>query len=186
MYTAPTSIKVNLRLPLQLLIVSAVLLAGYGLATRLEIKVRRSYREFPVFPDFQMPKIASTGKISGTLGRDDDAGQFRLYHFWATWCQECRMELPKLEKFWQSQQSNGLGLKGVIVSDTPAAVAASDLINARTFTSALDETGDFAAKLNVAGLPVTILVDRNNQIRHRTNGGLTASDEQEITKLLEK
>lgn len=43
----------------------------------------------------------------------DYRGQVVLMNIWATWCEPCRSEMPKLEQLYQSRKGNGLVVFGL-------------------------------------------------------------------------
>jgi cytochrome c biogenesis protein CcmG, thiol:disulfide interchange protein DsbE len=118
-----------------------------------------------------------------TDGSDFDTralrGKVVLLHFWATWCDSCRTEMPALEQVYADLHGRGLELLTISADDPPDRRAAIDL--ARTFhlPAALLES----ARPNGYGrppvLPLTFIVDRAGLLRARllpTRGPLTAAD----------
>lgn len=99
-------------------------------------------------------------------------GRVTLVSFFATWCLDCRQELPELEHVAAEYATQGLSLQFVDLAETPSVVAkfASDLnLSTRPW---LDETGLGAKHLNVSVVPTTVMVDSKGDVRAHWAGEL--------------
>jgi peroxiredoxin len=94
-------------------------------------------------------------------------GQVVLLHFWATWCDSCRTEMPALEHLLAALQSRGLRLLAVSADDPHDRRAAIDMAAAHHLPMALLPT----ARPNGFGsppvLPITYVIDRDGMLRAR-------------------
>jgi peroxiredoxin len=93
-----------------------------------------------------------------------------LLNFWATWCPPCREEMPSMERVYRDYQARGLEILAVSLDlGTEASVAAR--VNAfmaelrLTFPALLDLSGEATRAYRIRALPVTLLIDRQGQIR---------------------
>jgi len=83
-------------------------------------------------------------------------GEVVVLQFWATWCLECRAEVPALNGI---DDQDGVSVFGVAVGDTPFRVAtAADDLDA-TYTMLVDPDGEVAAAYGATSFPVTVVVD---------------------------
>lgn len=90
-------------------------------------------------------------------------GQVVLLNFWATWCVECRAELPALEALHRRFGPRGLAVIGVNTREGPR--VARNYARARrvSFPLLLDSDGTATRRYGVIGLPTTFLVGRNGR-----------------------
>jgi thiol-disulfide isomerase/thioredoxin len=93
----------------------------------------------------------------------DLRGKVLVVNFWASWCLECRPEMPVLERLHRELAPRGLAVVGVNAREAPEAVRryAKDL--ALTFPIVLDQDGQINAAYGVVGLPTTFLVGRDGR-----------------------
>jgi peroxiredoxin len=93
----------------------------------------------------------------------DFQGRVVLVNFWATWCAECRSEMPLFERLHRDFASRGLTVLGINfhedTSHIQRYVKESDL----TFPLVLDPEGEIFRSYGVVGLPTTFLVGRDGR-----------------------
>jgi cytochrome c biogenesis protein CcmG/thiol:disulfide interchange protein DsbE len=90
-------------------------------------------------------------------------GQVALLNFWATWCLECRRELPALEALHRRFGARGLAVVGVNTREGPLVVRHYVRKLRLTFPLLLDSEGTATGRYGVIGLPTTFLIGRNGQ-----------------------
>lgn len=90
-------------------------------------------------------------------------GKVVVVNFWATWCLECRQEMPILERLHRELASEGLVIVGVNVRETKDAVQRYAKELGLTFPIVLDPEGKINALYGVVGLPATFLVGRDGR-----------------------
>ena len=92
-------------------------------------------------------------------------GRVRLVNFWATWCAPCRREMPALDAL--QRDLGGPDFEVLLIAtgrNSPEAIDdfAAD-VGITTLTTFLDPRSRLAAAMNVPGLPVTVLLNREGQ-----------------------
>ncbi|HTC16107.1 MAG TPA: TlpA disulfide reductase family protein [Steroidobacteraceae bacterium] len=135
-----------------------------------------------------MPAFAGTGSAapSFTLGSNGGKeislaqykGQVVMINFWASWCGPCREEMPLLESIYKKYNRLGFTMLGVNVE--PDSKAANDWLKQTpvSFPILYDTDSKVSKLYEVAGMPSTVIIDRNGTLRvlHR---GYKPGDENE-------
>jgi len=117
----------------------------------------------------QAPDLASTSLAGKTVAVKALKGKPALVHFWATWCNICRMEQGNIE---------------AVSKDYPMISIASWSGGDREvthhmrreridFPTVADNDGHWAEAYGVHGIPVTFVLDRHGQIAYIANGYTT-------------
>lgn len=88
-------------------------------------------------------------------------GRVVLLNFWATWCRECRAEMPAFERLHRELGPNGLTILGVNVREGAEAVRRYADELRLTFPLVVDPSGDIGTRYGVVGLPTTFLIRRD-------------------------
>jgi peroxiredoxin len=93
----------------------------------------------------------------------DFQGRVVLVTFWASWCAECRPEMPLFERLQQDFAAQGLTVLGINFREEPQRMQqyARDL--GLTFALVLDPQGEISRVYGVIGLPTTFLVGRDGR-----------------------
>jgi thiol-disulfide isomerase/thioredoxin len=109
-------------------------------------------------PDFNADTVAAR-RISMSALR----GHVVIVNFWASWCAECRPEMPVLERLHRELSSRGLVILGVNAREGRDAIRryATDL--GLSFPLVLDPDGKINVLYGVVGLPATFLVGRDGR-----------------------
>ncbi|MFN2309509.1 MAG: TlpA family protein disulfide reductase [Gammaproteobacteria bacterium] len=96
-------------------------------------------------------------------------GQPVLVHFWATWCPICRLEEDSIQAISQDWT-----VFSVALEDTPVeALRAYRREAGLSFPTLRDVDGQLAARYGVRGVPTSIVVDANGNIRFTSVGYTT-------------
>ena len=95
----------------------------------------------------------------------DWRGRVVLLNLWATWCLPCRKEMPALDRLQREMGSDTFEVVALSVDRTGLAGARKFLDEAQVEKLALyaDGTARMATTLRAAGLPATLLLDRQGR-----------------------
>lgn len=116
-------------------------------------------------PDFVLK--SSTGE---NLRLSEYRGDVVMINFWATWCGPCRQEMPLLDELYVRYERVGFSLLGVNIDDDPQ--RAMDMIAdlGVNFPVLFDNRKEVSKLYQVDAMPVTVLVDREGNVRHVHHG----------------
>lgn len=117
----------------------------------------------------KQPEVLPEVKFQDAEGRErtlaDWHGKVVLLNLWATWCLPCRKEMPTLEKLQKEMGSDRFQVVAVSVDRTGVAGARKFLDEAGLdgLTLYADPSARMGAALRAAGLPATLLLDREGR-----------------------
>lgn len=93
----------------------------------------------------------------------DLRGKVVLVNFWATWCIDCRAEMPDLQALYERFAPQGLVV--LAISDETREKVDPFIVSKRyTFPVLLDPGGDVNKLFTVQGIPQTFLYDRDGKL----------------------
>jgi len=120
-------------------------------------------------PNFKIKLLNGERKIS----LNNFKGKAILLNFWASWCQECKIEAKILETFHKKYDLGKGKIKiiGIGIQDTPS--KAKDFINhfGKTYFVGLDDDkGNIALEYGIYGVPETFFIDPQGKIFYKHIG----------------
>ena len=141
------------------------LLTGLALAVLATSSLAASDLAGLPAPDFALK--SSTGE---NLRLSEYRGDVVMINFWATWCGPCRQEMPLLDQLYSRYERVGFSLLGVNIDDDSK--RAMDMIKELgvSFPVLFDVRKEVSQLYNVDAMPVTVLVDREGNVRYVHKG----------------
>jgi len=114
-------------------------------------------------PGTATPRFSGDTLEGKPLSLADLRGKVVIVNFFASWCAECRPEMPVLEKLHREFAKQGLSIVGVNFQEDKETVGryAHDL--GLTFPLVLDPKGVIGTEYGVFGLPATFVVARDGR-----------------------
>lgn len=124
------------------------------------------------------PPFTLAARGGGTVSLAQYKGQVVMINFWASWCGPCRQEMPLLETIYKKYNKLGFTMLGVNVE--PDAKAADAWLKDMTVTFPIvyDPDSKVSKAYDVAGMPSTVFIDRNGNLR-KLHRGYKPGDENE-------
>jgi thiol-disulfide isomerase/thioredoxin len=117
------------------------------------------------------PTLALPLLDAGALDLASLKGKVVLLDFWATWCVPCKAEIKILNKLAAEYKDRGLEIVGISYLDEgPDMVKPYVKENPMNYTKALGNPELLGAYKVGDVLPVTIIIDKQGQIRYRHQG----------------
>lgn len=101
---------------------------------------------------------------------DENLNRPLVINFWATWCEPCIIEMPRLEAAFRDGEDAGLLVIGVNNAEEPDVVRAWVEAHGISFPIVIDEFRELEVLYQVQGFPTTVFIDRDGQVRKTVKG----------------
>lgn len=153
-------------------------LLGAALSIFAAGSLASSSLEGRVAPDFVL-------KSSGgeNLRLSEHRGDVVMINFWATWCGPCRQEMPLLDDLYSRYERVGFTLLGVNIDDDSRRAMQMIKELGVSFPVLFDERKEVSKLYEVEAMPVTVLVDREGNVRHVHHGYKPGYEENYLTEI---
>jgi peroxiredoxin len=109
------------------------------------------------------PDFSSLTADGQTVSLNSLQGKVLLFNFWATWCLECRPEMPMFERLHREFSAQGLAVAGINAREGSSTIREYAKELNLTFPLILDASGKINSAYGVIGLPTTFLIGRNGR-----------------------
>jgi len=111
-------------------------------------------------------------------------GKPAVVNYWATWCDPCKKEMPRLVAAYEKYKGR-VAFLGIDVQDDPDAAPDFARRYRIPFRSLADRAGDIRRKEKILGLPVTQFYDDDGDLAFVHNGEIRSDElEEKIEELL--
>jgi thiol-disulfide isomerase/thioredoxin len=116
-------------------------------------------------PQFQIITLSNKVVDSGALKGNKPMALI----FWATWCPECKKEIPDIIQLHKEIEPKGMEILAVDVgiNDSEAKVKKYIEKYKVSYPVAFDQDAQITKKFKVQGTPTIIIVDKNGVVRYR-------------------
>src|SRR5215468_1316870 len=114
-------------------------------------------------PDLWPPPFTGQTATGHVVSLADLQGRAVLVNFSASWCAECRPEMPLFERLHRDFAAQGLTVLGINVREETPRVQPYARELDLTFALVLDPQGEISRLYGVIGLPTTFLVARDGR-----------------------
>jgi cytochrome c biogenesis protein CcmG/thiol:disulfide interchange protein DsbE len=150
------------------IIAIAVLGAALGIGSHLMKDELFPVNVGSTAPDFRA-KVLGQNRYK-TLA--DYKGQVVILNIWATWCEPCQVEIPKLEKLYQEYGDKGLKLVAVSIDDyvSEDSIRSFARTYGMTFEILHDSTHAIERQYQATGYPETFVIGKEGTIRKKWIG----------------
>jgi len=123
-----------------------------------------------------VPAVTGATVQGGRFDLGAMRGRWVVVNYFATWCRECRVEHPELERFFQAHEAVGdASVVSVVFNDTPKAVREFLADNGGSWPMVIDPGGQIAVNFGVGKVPESYLVSPNGYVVAKIVGGVQAS-----------
>jgi thiol-disulfide isomerase/thioredoxin len=121
-------------------------------------------------PDTRPPGFSATTVDGHALSLESLRSRVVLLNFWASWCLECRAEMPALEQLHRDYASRGLTVLAVNFREAPGTVRRYARELGLTIPLLMDPSGAITKSYGVIGLPASFLIGRDGRAVARAIG----------------
>ena len=115
--------------------------------------------------DFQLKDLDGN-----TVRLSDFKGKIVFLNFWASWCPECRYEMPAMEKLYTHFKDRDFAMVAINLNEPAAIVEKYFRVNKLTFITLLDSINELGGPFGIRGIPTTFIIDRDGGIIGRAVG----------------
>jgi peroxiredoxin len=109
------------------------------------------------------PAFSGSTLDARTLSLSDLRGKVVVVNFWASWCAECRPEMPMFERLHRELAPRGLAMIGINVSEDVGAVRRYAAELGLTYPLVIDPGSRNKDLYGVIGIPTTFVVARDGR-----------------------
>lgn len=107
--------------------------------------------------------------VNNLKGETVDFGQFKgkvvFLNLWATWCGPCKVEMPSIQKLYESVGSDSIAFVILSIDRERDQPKVSKYINDNGFTfPVFVKSGIHTEQLNVPAIPTTFIIGKNGKI----------------------
>jgi|SRR5215208_1219684 len=114
----------------------------------------------PPAPTFELERLVGDGTLSLASLR----GKAVVLNFWASWCEPCKEESPRLEQAWQQWRHRDVVFVGIDSQDLEGDAMNFARRYGLTYPLLHDGPGAVIGHYGVTGFPETWFVDRHGRL----------------------
>ena len=133
-------------------------------------------------PDFELTLYGTETRQAGeTLRMSDLKGKPVVLNFWFPSCPPCVAEMPEFERVFQNHRTYNVEFVGVQLLGIDTAEDGQNFVNEVGVTYALGpDEDDIIMKYKVSGFPMTVFIDKDQNIVRKWQGVLNEEKMEEI------
>jgi len=166
------------------LTIALVLLAGYILSSRgvpdpEEMQVMLQPPRFPRDEPTSMYEQAAGWSLQTLEGAEAGLSQFKgkvvFLNFWATWCQPCVIEMPSIQRLYDTMEHEDVVFLLVSMEEKNTV---RNFVDTRHYSFPVYLSGhDVPDPLRTRGIPATFILDRDGVVAFQHVGSAKWDDE---------
>ena len=123
--------------------------------------------------------------LSGETFTAPQQGNVTVVTFFATWCGPCVIELPHIQRIWDSRKDDGrLQLIAISREETESEVMEFINTNNYTFPTATDSARELYSQFATESIPRTFVIAADGTVVHATIG-FTEGDQGELERIID-
>ncbi len=135
-----------------------------------KVELKPGEVEYPevsfISPDFELPSLSG-----GKYKLSDYRGKVVFINFWATWCATCKVEMPSMEKLYQTFKKDEFEMLTVSVDKDQSLIKPFMEKYKLTYPTLLDPNSKVAkGAYKTTGVPETFIVNKEGIIVYKAIG----------------
>ncbi|MBS0457078.1 MAG: TlpA family protein disulfide reductase [Proteobacteria bacterium] len=111
------------------------------------------------------PEVVATTLDGSRFDLSAEHGKVVVVHFWATWCEPCRIEMPALDAFYRAHRDEGLDVIAITLDTHDDLPKVKAVMAPFAFAAALLEDTQARAYGRIWRVPLTFVIDRHGVLR---------------------
>ena len=124
----------------------------------------------------RLPAVSGVGLNGGMVHAPWTTGHPTVVVFYASFCEPCKRELPKVTRYLDHHDLGRVRIIGVDATDTRDAGTAFSRASGVTFPVMFDPSADITSGIfHFVGLPETVYVSGTGEVRQVTTGATTVA-----------
>jgi thiol-disulfide isomerase/thioredoxin len=105
-----------------------------------------------------------------SVSLSDFKGKIVFLNFWTSWCFDCRIEMPHMEKLHQKFKDKDFEMITINLQESASQVEQFFKKFKLTFTALLDSDGKIGAHFRITSIPTSFILDRDGIIIGKVMG----------------
>jgi peroxiredoxin len=123
---------------------------------------------------------AADFKLKDLSGKEVSLSDFKgkrvFLNFFATWCPNCKAEMPEMEKLYEETKDSDLVILAVDLEESTETVRSFINNNKYNFKVLLDSNNTAAEKYQISSIPTSYFIDKDGNIVDKHIGSMTIQD----------
>ncbi len=109
--------------------------------------------------------------INGQIVKVSDfKGKIVFLNFWTTWCPDCRIEMPEMEKLFKHFKEDDFAMVTINLRESSQKVTAFFKKHNLTFSALLDSDGRTGTAFGIRSIPTTFILDKQGGLLGKALG----------------
>jgi peroxiredoxin len=130
-------------------------------------KTDRLFSDLGVVPHpyLTVPIDSALKNLNGeTIRLSDFRGNIVFLNFWTTWCPDCLIEMPSMQKLHMRLKDKKFVMVAVNLKESAETVKKFFEKYGLTFIALLDSTGDVGTLMGIRAIPTTLIIGKKGKI----------------------
>lgn len=122
------------------------------------------------------PNFTAINLEGDTVSLDDFRGKGVILNFWASWCDPCKREMPRIDDAYNAGIIDNVEFLAINYKEAKITVDTFARQYEINFPILMDPDGTLSDRYNVFNLPATFVIDKDGKIVDRVVGELPSKE----------